>query len=105
MGNAQAIQVEAIPTDSIIWNGVEFVELVVDGYHIQVPVGNIERKNELYLIKRAMQGDGAAREMLLGDKPDHWFFVGIQRPLWLKITKDNFTLIDPNDGEAHDEAA
>lgn len=93
------LQIEKIPLDHPTWSGVDFVQLHVDGYDIDVPVGNIERKNELYYIKKALAGDKTALEIVLADKDEKWFFVGITQPLWLHITKDGFHLVQYLEGE------
>ncbi len=67
--------------------GVKHVRIEVNGASYSVPVGNEEREQDLYMIKKALSGDTIAREMFLGEKDERYFFIGSDSPLWLRIDR------------------
>ena len=71
------------------------VELAVNGKTYECPVGNKERKSELFYILKALNGDREARQVLLGDQDEYAFFIGKHEPAWLRLTKDSEEVITP----------
>jgi len=78
-----------------IFEGIEFSEIEVGGESVRFPVGNTERKQDIYFLKLALNGDKTAREMFLGGKKERWFFIGTETPLWLKVTEFDEEIIKP----------
>lgn len=77
------------------FEGIDFVDIVIKDTHYSVPVGNLDRKNEIYYIKKALEGDKVAREIFLGGQKERLFFIGIETPLWLKITENSQEVVKP----------
>lgn len=75
--------------------GVEKAELQFDGKTYVFPVGTLDRKQEIYLINKAMLGDEIALDMLLGTSEEKWFFIGMEKPLWLHITRNGMKIVEP----------
>ena len=73
--------------------GIESVDLEIGGKHYLVPVvpeagkGYAMSKNDAYYFKKMIRGDEEAREVLMGNLDEKWFFIGRETPVWLKITK------------------
>lgn len=74
-------------------DGVEYAELSIGGQAIEFPIGNDERKADIYYLKKALNGDNEAREIFLGGGDERLFFVGDDTPRWLKITKTSEELL------------
>lgn len=78
------------------FEGVEMATINLNGKEIEFPVGDKDRRDKIYYLKKAMNGDKEAREVFMEGKKEMWFFVGKENPLWLKVTSDKVELIDPN---------
>lgn len=55
----------------------------------EVPIGSKDRQNDLFYIKKALNGDREAREMFLGGEDERIFYIGEHSAKWLTITKTN----------------
>ena len=70
-------------------DGVDFIELDVNGTIYEVPLYNAKVENRFYMIQKALDGDKSARKFLLGNKDSITEFVGDgERKLWLTLTRD-----------------
>jgi len=78
-----------------IIDGVDYAELVVNGETISFPVGNDERKHDVYYLKKALAGDAIAREIFLGGQEEVWFFIGEGEAKWLKVTRTGEEIVIP----------
>ena len=78
-----------------VFDDVEKATLTIHGKEITFPIGNVERKQDVYLLKRALAGDNEAREMFLGGNKDKWFFVGTESPVWLKVSLTGEEIVIP----------
>ena len=67
--------------------GIDYTTLRVNGKTYDCPLGNKERENEVYLVKKALAGDMDAKDILLAGKPSYFFYIGSERPMWVKITE------------------
>ena len=74
-------------------DGVEYTTLNVQGVEHECIIGNPTRKSEILIIKKALAGDKDAREILLAGNKDYWYFIGSEKPIWLKITEDSEEII------------
>ena len=68
--------------------GVATAEINVNGKTYIFPVGNNDRKADVYYLKKALKGDKEALEVFLGDQESRIFYVGSETPLWLLVSKD-----------------
>lgn len=73
--------------------GIDYVTLKVNGKDWPCPVGNKDRLNEIYLVKKALAGDMDARDILLAGKESYFFFIGSDVPMWVKLTKKSQEII------------
>ena len=73
---------------------VEYATLEINGKQYEVPLANNQYKNDVYFLKRALNGDEEAREILLANKDEKLFYIGDTSPLWLRITKDKFEVLE-----------
>ena len=83
LGNAQALE------------GVEKCSLVINGHELSVVVGNKDRRDDIYYLKKALAGDIFAREIFLQGKKERWFFIGDDAPLWLVVTEKEEKVVEP----------
>ena len=68
-------------------SGIEYTTLNIGGTEVECPVGNVTRKNELYMIKRALAGDEIAREMVMDGKDEILYYCGDdEQKTWVHIT-------------------
>lgn len=65
------------------FEGIDIQKIVVSGQVYEVPVGNRDRKDDIYYIKKAMKGDREALEMFLGGNDSRIFYIGKESPVWL----------------------
>ena len=77
-------------------DGVEKATLEVNGLSYTFPVGGVERKADIFYLKKAINGDKEAREMFMKGREEEWFFIGDDSPLWLHVTRNSMTVVDPN---------
>ena len=75
--------------------GIEYATIKVNGQNIEIPIGNVERKQEIYFLKKALEGDKAAREIFLGGNDERWFPIGDEQVVWLLVDKDSERVIKP----------
>ena len=77
--------------------GVDMSTLEINGETYEFPTkdGQNDRRSQVYFIKLALKGDETARETLLGGQDEMWFFIGKEKPIWLKIDKTSFEVIKP----------
>ena len=92
---ASAFLVSVANAEVNIFEGIEMATIEVSGKEYTFPVGDIDRKNDIYYLKKGLAGDKAALEMFLGGAKEKWFYIGIDTPLWLKVTKDKAEVIKP----------
>ena len=80
------------------FDGVQIQTIIVEGKSYEVPVGNEERKNDIYYLKKAMKHDQEALDMFLGGEPSRLFYIGKEEPLWIDVDDAfNFKIIDVRD--------
>ena len=78
------------------FSGVDIQKILINGEVYEVPVGNEQRKNDIYYLKKAINGDKEALEIFLGGFSTRLFFIGKETPLWLRVDdKFNFEIIKP----------
>src|SRR3990167_9993050 len=65
------------------FEGIDIQKIVVSGQVYEVPVGNKDRKDDIFYIKKAMKGDREALEMFLGGNDSRIFYIGKESPVWL----------------------
>jgi len=75
--------------------GVEYAKVKVEGKVYDFPIGNKERKQDVYYLLKAMNGDKEAREVFLGGEKERYFFIGDETPLWLVVDTKSEKVIDP----------
>ena len=75
--------------------GVQYAEVVINGNPVHFPIGNDERKNDVFYLKKALNGDKEAREIFLGGQKERMFFIGEYEPLWLKVSESSEEIIKP----------
>jgi len=73
--------------------GVDYAELEVGGQVYDCPIGNKERRSDMYFIKKAIKGDMEALEVILGismtDDGNFTYYCGDDTGhRWLTITPD-----------------
>lgn len=76
--------------------GVPSVKVVIEGTEYNVPLANKEYAQDVYMLKKALEGDHTAFEMLIGTEDEKWMFIGDYEPLWAKITRYKVEVVDPN---------
>jgi hypothetical protein len=77
------------------FSGIQMQKITVQGKSYEVPVGNEQRKNDLYYLKKAMKHDQEALEIFLGGEKERLFYIGKEEPVWLSVDdKFNFKIID-----------
>ena len=76
------------------FDGVELITLEIDGAEYVTPVGNRERKESIYYLKKGLRGDREAMEMFLMGQSERVFFVGMENPLWIKVNMDGAEIIN-----------
>lgn len=74
--------------------GVEHAELTIGERVVRFPVGDAQRKQDIYFLKKAIAGDNDAREMFLAGDNEKYFFIGEHSPLWLKVTKTGQEIVN-----------
>ena len=78
------------------FDGIHMQDIVVDGKIYQVPLGNEERRSDVYYLKKALKGDSEALSIFLGGASERLFYIGQYEPLWLKVDSNgDFKVIDP----------
>lgn len=75
--------------------GVEMVDITVNGETVSVPIGNNQRRGEIYLLKKALKGDKDAREVFMGGENPKFYYIGADSPLWLKMDSDSEEIVKP----------
>lgn len=70
-------------------DGVEKAEIKVNGVVYTFPVGDMERKSDIYYLKKYLdEGDKTALSMFLGTQPTRMFYIGDDEPLWLLVSEE-----------------
>ena len=78
------------------FSGVDMQKVTIQGRVYEVPVGNEQRKNDIYYLKKAMNGDKEALEIFLGGSEQRIFYIGQHSPLWLTADiNGNFEVLEP----------
>lgn len=83
------------------FEGVEMGEISLEGKSYVFPIvpedGKVYAvsKNDLYYIKKAIEGDKIAYEVLLGPNQKREFFIGLETPLWLVVTDSKMEVVKP----------
>ena len=91
---AIAISLAFIVSDANAIEGVEKVTLNISGKEYLVPVGDMYRKNDLYYLKKYLDGgDTTSLEFFLGTEPFRVFYIGDDSPAWVKVSKSGVELI------------
>ena len=67
----------------------------VQGEKITFPVGDNDRRQRIYFLKNGLNNDKEAMEMFMGGKLEEWFFVGVEKPVWLHILNGKAEIIRP----------
>lgn len=82
-------------TNAHALEGAEYASLTVNGKIYSFPIPNRNYKADLYLLKKALNGDGDAKDLLLCGKGERFFYigdVGVNR--WLRLTETNVEIIE-----------
>ena len=58
---------------------------VFNGNTYEFPLGDAERKSEIYYMKKALAGDKVAQDLFMEGKPQKWIFIGKEYPIWVKL--------------------
>jgi hypothetical protein len=74
---------------------VDYATIEVNGETIEFPIGNPGRTNDVYYLKKALNGDKEAREVFLGGASSKWFYIGEYEPLWLYVDKVGEKVVKP----------
>lgn len=84
------------PANALIdpFEGLEMATIEVEGVSHVFPVGDTERKNDIYFLKKGLAGDEIAMEMFLGGAEERHFFIGREFAKWLVVRKDSLRVID-----------
>lgn len=77
--------------------GVEKATVLINGEPITIVVGNKDRRDDIYYLKKALKGDVEAREIFLQGKEERILFVGEDSPLWLRVTMNNEEIFTSED--------
>ncbi len=75
--------------------GVSYGEAKIHGKNYRFPLGNTEREQEFYFLKKALNGDKEAREVFLEGSNERWWFIGEVEAIWIRVTKDDIQVIKP----------
>ena|SRR3990167_2410716 len=78
--------------------GVDKTTINVNGKEYLIVIGEDSfgsRINDIYLLKKALNGDKEAREVFLRGKDERWFYIGDDYPLWIKLTNNSQKVIKP----------
>lgn len=73
---------------------VEYATVKIHGKDISFPIGNDQRKNDVYYLKRLLHGDRDAREIFLGGEKVRYFPIGDTFARWVKVTNHTEEVID-----------
>lgn len=81
----------ASPSHAVIgaFDGIEMATVSVNGEDVTFPLGNTERKQDAYYLKKAVKGDQEALEIFLGGQDERHFYIGLESPRWLIVRKDS----------------
>lgn len=85
---AETVDMSSIVDANGHFIGVDYTKLTVNGVTYDVPIGNPDRKQELYLLKKALKGDTDSLEMFLGGEPQRFYMIGDTKMTWLLARKD-----------------
>lgn len=79
------------------WHGIEMAKIGLHGQSYEFPVGDAERKADIYFLKLALAGDKVALDVFLGGADTKWFYIGKDSALWLKVKRSepNFEVVVP----------
>src|SRR3990167_3271423 len=66
---------------------INYIELDINGKKYEVPDANIEYRQKIYFLKKALKGDKDALDVLRGTDEFAWVFIGDSEPLWVRIDK------------------
>ena len=69
-------------------DGVEKTTLNVSGKEYVFPIGDTQRKQDIFFLKKALNGDSEAMDMFLGLDNKRLFYIGDEKPVWLSVTKE-----------------
>ena len=75
--------------------GIEYTTVMINGEVVDIPLANKEYTNEVFYLKKLLNGDKEAREIFLGGNKERWFFIGDERPKWLLIKQDSEEVVIP----------
>lgn len=76
------------------FEGVEMGTLELEGKTYEFPIvpeagkGMAVSKNDLYYLKKALQGDKDAREIVMGGASEKWLYIGRESPRWILMKND-----------------
>lgn len=64
--------------------GIPWTDITVNGVYYEIPIYNPDITEKIYLLKKALEGDTVARDMILGPDGKEEIFIGDgERHLWL----------------------
>lgn len=78
-----------------VFENIDMATITVNGEEVTFPVGDLDRKSDIYFLKKALLGDVEALEVFLGGKEEKWFFIGIETSRWLYVNKNGFKVVNP----------
>lgn len=82
------LTLSAIPAKAGGIDKIGYIEIEVNGKKYEVPDANIEYRQKIYFLKRALKGDKDALDIILSGKETGWVFIGDLEPLWVKLDKN-----------------
>lgn len=79
-----------IASPAFALEGAVSTTFLINGVEYKVPIPNNKTREDFYLLKKALKGDEDARELLLGQKSERYFYIGDEDAVrWLILTKDS----------------
>ena len=83
----QILIISTIALSSQAW-AVDLVRkatLEVDGKEYTFPIGKDDRKEEVYLLLKAAEGDKLALKLFMQGQDERLFFIGDDIPTWVRV--------------------
>lgn len=76
------------------FEGIDMAKVTINGKEYTFPVGDTERQNKIYYLKKGLNGDKEAMQMFMGDEKEAWFFIGTYYPIWLHIKDGKMEVLE-----------
>lgn len=83
--------------------GVDYIKFEIKGITYDVPIPNKEARQSFYELQEVLGGNEAKRQFLLGGNDTKMIFIGdIGVVRWVKVTKNDISVIEYKQGERRD---